>query len=854
MAIGGAAGGFVAGSIIGKLLLDKSGWNQSVSDVAKDETKLQGVSDRTAKRFKGIGTAMTVAGTVVVGALGSMIKKFVETGDWIDKMSKRTGFSAESLSELAYAADLSGASLTDVERSVKHMAGTILDASEGLETYERAFRQMGVSVDDLMKMNPEEQFLTISEAIASIEDPTIRAALAQDVFGRAGTALLPMMSEGAEGLSALRQEARDLGIIYTTETATSAAKLKDAQTALKESVAGLSMAFAQHLAPVLTDLVQKVTGVISKIGEWARENPALSSTIIKIAGALGPLLLILGPMAIMLPKLVTGFGMMGKGVFALVSPVGLLTAAVAALAIGWLKVKDAQDKANKAAQTAADTEDKLFRKLKEATDAAGLSEQEFLKLRDAYHGNAAAMAMAIQRGKEGKELQEELARVSKKHKEEIEGQKKAMDNAIPSVSDMTSKLKEQLDKIEGVGEATKTWIDYLADMGIMTIEEKQEKVDELTGYLEDLHEAYEDGLITLEDYLESTRKTKEKIEELSTTITTTAIPAARDMAGVYDSVVGEMETRTGDFTVEVEKEVETQSGYWTGLFDSIGTDLRSNLTDWVAGHQSLSDAVSNIFGNLKDRLAGIFVDIALSWASQLVAPLLSGAADAVSGILDSFSGLGGGISDVFSGIASGAGGMWTALGAAAGTFLGSLLGGGGAAGFDNHDSAALGRLADDATALYPILGKLQDQDNKLIHIGNYVVTTSQRLGGILGLSRDIKSYNKEIAENTGEIAKRIKNLTSAQGGATFTDTELAVMHGTPRNPELAIPYDEYGEIRGAGEGSKPNVNYNPNFNVNINGTMVTDRDYTRQRLLPEILNALEQNEGRRRFERALGLT
>lgn len=850
MAIG--AGGFVAGSIIGKLLLDKSGWNSSVSDIAKDEKKLQGMSDRTAKRFKSIGTGMVVAGTMVVGALGSMINKYVEAGDEIDKMARRTGFAAETLSELRYAAQITGADITAIEKGIKKMSKTIVDASEGMTTYERALGRINLTSAELIELSPEEQFLKIGYAIANLENPTMRAATAVDVFGRAGTQMLPLFESGAEGLDALREKAHELGIVFDEEAALKAAKLRDAQTDLKESLMGLGFAVAENLVPILTDMVGKITGVISKVSEWARENPTLASTITKITAVLGPLMLVLGPMAIMLPKLATGFGMMGKAVLALVSPVGILTAALAALTIGYMKVKAAQDKANEAARTAADAEDELFRKIKQATDAAGLSEQEFLKLRDAYHGNAAAMAMAIQRGKEGKELQEELAKVSKEHKEEIEGQKTAMDDAIPSVDDLIDKFKEYGDEAGEAGETTKTWIDYLADMGIMTIEEKKEKVDELTGYLEDLDKAYADGLITLEDYLESTKKTKTKIEELSTTITTTAIPAARDLSGVYDNAVGEMETRTGDFTVKVEEEVEKQSGYWTGLFDSVSLDLRSNLTDWVAGNQSLSDAISNIWGNLKDRLAGIFVDIVLSWGSKLATPLLDGAASLVSGILDSFGGLSSGISGVFQGIASGAGGMWTAIGAAAGTFLGSLLGGGGAAGFDNHDSAALGRLADDATALYPILTKLQDQDNKLIHLGNYTETICARITNIQNWMRDIHKDTPKIAENTKKMLEAIKNVTSAAGGTIVEDTELLMAHGTPTKPELVIPYDEYGKIYSAKE-KAVSVTYNPDFNIKVEGTMVTDREYTRQRLLPEILNALEQNEGRRRFERALGL-
>jgi len=80
-------GGFSAGAIVGKLVLDKTKWTQSVTDVKKDTKAMKGMSDKMAGGFRAAGKAMTVAGGAIVGALGMMVKKYVEVGDWVDKMS-----------------------------------------------------------------------------------------------------------------------------------------------------------------------------------------------------------------------------------------------------------------------------------------------------------------------------------------------------------------------------------------------------------------------------------------------------------------------------------------------------------------------------------------------------------------------------------------------------------------------------------------------------------------------------------------------------------------------------------------------------------------------------------------------
>ncbi len=250
---------FQAGAIVSKITLDRSKFSASIKAVRKQSKSLGGWVKKNSGQFKAMGLAAAAAGAAVLLVFKKMVKQYVETGDMIHKMALRTGFAAETLSELAYAADISGADITMLEKGVKKMSKTIVDASYGLETYLRVFRSLGLEIDDLMAMDPEEQFLTIGAAIAGMENQTLKTAAAVDVFGRSGTMLLPFFKEGAEGIAELRKEAHRLGIIFDEEAAAKAAKLKDAQTALTGSVKGLSIAILNDLIPVLTDVTKEFT-------------------------------------------------------------------------------------------------------------------------------------------------------------------------------------------------------------------------------------------------------------------------------------------------------------------------------------------------------------------------------------------------------------------------------------------------------------------------------------------------------------------------------------------------------------------------------------------------------------------
>jgi len=102
-----------------------------------------------------IGKRMMVAGAAVAGAVGLMVKKFVEAGDEVHKMALRTGFTTESLSELRYASQICGADIGALEKGVKKMSKTILDASDGLMTYVRAFDRIGLKAEDLLYVFPQ---------------------------------------------------------------------------------------------------------------------------------------------------------------------------------------------------------------------------------------------------------------------------------------------------------------------------------------------------------------------------------------------------------------------------------------------------------------------------------------------------------------------------------------------------------------------------------------------------------------------------------------------------------------------------------------------------------------------------
>ena len=244
--------------------------------------KMQGMSNT----FRKAGTAMMGAGVALGAGLFALANKTATMGDEIAKMSKRTGWAVESLSELRHVAAISGTSLNAFEKGTRKLSMAIVDAAEGGQTYEEALNRIGLTAQELIGIPIEEQFWTVANALAGTEDETIKAATAMELFGRTGTELFPMLEEGQEGIARLREEAHELGIVFNDETAKEAEEMKDAMTRLETSLSGVAKELVTVLLPDITKFAEKAVEIIKDVKDWIALNPQLVTGLKILVGVL----------------------------------------------------------------------------------------------------------------------------------------------------------------------------------------------------------------------------------------------------------------------------------------------------------------------------------------------------------------------------------------------------------------------------------------------------------------------------------------------------------------------------------------------------------------------------------------
>ena len=257
----------------------------------------QGAFDRATAAVAGLSAGLLGVGAAVGAAgvgLAALVKSTADAGSAVAKASTKLGVSREALQEWQHAAEMSGVGSDEFEHGLRHLALTAYNAASGSAEAVHAFRQLGVQFrDGSGKVRPLAALLgDLNGRFAAMGDSTKKTALAQHLFGRGGSELLPLLSKNKEAVQGLKQEAHDLGLVlsdrviddakeFTRTARLSTAALRGLGYAiggpLLKGAGALSEAFArwvvanrQWISARVHAAVEVLRAVVSKLLQLAR--------------------------------------------------------------------------------------------------------------------------------------------------------------------------------------------------------------------------------------------------------------------------------------------------------------------------------------------------------------------------------------------------------------------------------------------------------------------------------------------------------------------------------------------------------------------------------------------------------
>lgn len=342
--------------------VDTDGYRKLQSELAKTELQGQQLESRLEKinamkfdalsskisnvgnAISGVGRALTplstAAGATVAG-LGALGVKAASTGAEIDDLSQRLGISAEKVQEWQYVAMQTGVDTEVFNKALIRARAALLDLSTGtVNNASKALQSLGLNINAFE--NKEAMFDGIINALAGMEDKTLQAAYANEIFGdKIANQMLPFLNAGSDAINQFKTEFAGMSALSSEQVA-ALATLDDTLYLVKQSIKNVGLQIGASFAPLIKSLADGINNnlipKLQRLADWFNsltvEQQAFAMKALLVVAALAPLTMGVGKLVGAVGSVIKIIPQLQAGLSALAAnPIVLIIAAVAAILI-----------------------------------------------------------------------------------------------------------------------------------------------------------------------------------------------------------------------------------------------------------------------------------------------------------------------------------------------------------------------------------------------------------------------------------------------------------------------------------------------------------------------------------------
>lgn len=262
-----------------------SGVAGKVEGVIKQLGQMKSPADAAKLAIGGIATAVGTG--AVANFAKSAVSNFEDTAKAAKTLSLQTGMSVDDASRLSYALQRTG-----VDSAA---SGTALKTfSKNLSGNSDAFKSLGVATKDAQgnTLSMNQILEATADKFKSMPDGPEKTAEAVALFGKQGTAMIPILNKGSAGIAELEANSDKYGLTISGPMAASVTKATQNQKDWSDATKGLSVQFGASLLPVLTQAAGFVTqhvipAITSATGLIERHQGAVAVLLPVITGLVG---------------------------------------------------------------------------------------------------------------------------------------------------------------------------------------------------------------------------------------------------------------------------------------------------------------------------------------------------------------------------------------------------------------------------------------------------------------------------------------------------------------------------------------------------------------------------------------
>jgi lambda family phage tail tape measure protein len=134
--------------------------------------------DKLNNTFAGLKSAL--AGL----AIGSMVSNVIKLADSIQDVSDATGVAVQNILGFQQAVQLNGGTADQAQTSLQKLVQTIGEAAGGGKSAQKAFADVGISLNDLGTLSEQDLLSKTIQGLAKIDDASKRAVLTTELLGK----------------------------------------------------------------------------------------------------------------------------------------------------------------------------------------------------------------------------------------------------------------------------------------------------------------------------------------------------------------------------------------------------------------------------------------------------------------------------------------------------------------------------------------------------------------------------------------------------------------------------------------------------------------------------------------------
>lgn len=245
-----------AGSIFVDLLLNDAQYRESLKKSSKASSDFEKGIKNAAKDIAVSFLSIAAAAKIVEGAIDS-----ARIIDDQSKIARSIGISVKSYQALALVADEAGIEQEQLTKALTLNQKGIADGVKGNKDSIAAYEKLGLSVKDLINLSADQQFQKVADALGNIKNSTERTSLALDIFGKNGRAIINVAGDLGDKIREATAFNDKFGISVSDIDAQHVETARDTFDRLERALQGVGNTISVETAPAVTALASAILDV-----------------------------------------------------------------------------------------------------------------------------------------------------------------------------------------------------------------------------------------------------------------------------------------------------------------------------------------------------------------------------------------------------------------------------------------------------------------------------------------------------------------------------------------------------------------------------------------------------------------